>query len=118
MMGKSDPAFAKSSRTGLTRDVHPVWRGIGCFMLILLPIISFAAAKLLVQENSRQRWVNVPQEMGISFSVPFVGQVLIADIALTIVLIVIGFGILTVVYAIFFRLIGPPRYGPLDSPPG
>jgi len=56
--------------------------------------------------------------MGISFSVPFVGQVLIADIALTIVLIVIGFGILTVVYAIFFRLIGPPRYGPLDSPPG
>jgi len=34
-----------------------------------------------------------------------------------IILLVIGFGLLTVLYALMFRLFGPPTYGPLDAPP-
>ena len=26
------------------KGLHPIWRGIGCLMLILIPIIAFAAA--------------------------------------------------------------------------
>ena len=60
----------------------------------------------------------MPAELGISFVVPVVGRVLYADLAVTVILIVIGFALLTVVYAIIYRIIGIPRYGPLDSPPG
>lgn len=36
---------------------------------------------------------------------------------LTVILMFIGFGILSVVYAMMYRVVGPPRYGPFDIPP-
>ena len=117
-MTKYDPTYQPRSRRSIIPPVHPVWRGIGCFLLILLPIVAFAGAKSLVQANFTQRWVQMPAELGISFVVPVVGRVLYADLAVTVILIVIGFALLTVVYAIIYRIIGIPRYGPLDSPPG
>ena len=33
--------------------VHPIWRGIGCFMMVLIPVMSYAGAVLLVEENGR-----------------------------------------------------------------
>ena len=117
-MTKYDPTYQTKSRRSIIPPVHPVWRGIGCFLLILLPIISFAGAKLLVQANGKQRWVQMPVELTRSFPLPMIGRVLYADLALTVILIVIGFAILTVGYAIVYRIIGIPRYGPLDSPPG
>jgi hypothetical protein len=86
--------------------------------LILLPIIAFAGAKLLVQANRTRRWVQIPTELTGSFSVPVVGRVFYADLAVTVGLIIVGFAILTVGYAIVYKVLGIPRYGPLDSPPG
>lgn len=117
-MTKYDPTYQPKSRRTLIPPVHPVWRGIGCILLILLPIISFAAARLLVQANNEQRWIQVPGELTGSFIAPVLGRVFFADLALTVVLIVIGFAIITVAYSILYRFIGIPRYGPLDSPPG
>jgi hypothetical protein len=116
-MSKYDPTYAQSTRR-LGRPVHPIWRGIGCILLILLPILAFAGAKLLVQANIKQRWINIPQEMTGSFTAPLVGRVFFADLAVWIILIVIGFGLLTAVYALIYRLLGPPTRGPLESPPG
>ena len=97
--------------------IHPIWRGIGCLILILLPIIAFAGAKVLVQMNSRRNWVSISKELAGSIVVPVIGRVLYADLAVMIILIVIGFGLLTVLYALMYRLFGPPTYGPLDVPP-
>ncbi len=117
-MSKYDPTYQPKSRRSILPPVHPIWRGIGCILLILLPILSFAGAKILVQANAKQRWVQIPSELTGSFTVPVVGRVLFADLAVSVGLIVIGFAILTVFYAIIYRFIGIPRYGPLDSPPG
>jgi hypothetical protein len=117
-MTKYDPTYQPKSRRTVIPPVHPVWRGIGCFLLILLPIIAFAGAKLLVQANTRQRWLQVPNELYGSFTLPVIGRILFVDLAVTVLLIVIGFAVLTVLYAIIYRIIGIPRYGPLDSPPG
>jgi hypothetical protein len=117
-MTKYDPTYQPKSRRSIIPPVHPVWRGIGCFLLILLPIVAFAGAKIIVQANSRQRWIQMPVELNGSFIVPVIGRVLFADLALTVILIVIGFAIITVGYSIIYRIIGIPRYGPLDSPPG
>jgi hypothetical protein len=117
-MTKYDPTFIAKSRRSFIASIHPVWRGIGCFLLILLPILAFAGSKLLVQQNYQQGWIRLPKELQIWFIVPVVGRVFLADIALTILMIVFLFGIATLVYALLFRLMGPPRHGPLDSPPG
>ena len=117
-MTKYDPTYQPKSRRTIIPPTHPVWRGIGWFLLILLPVLSFAGAKLLVQANVRQRWVQIPTEMAGSFSVPIVGRVSFADLAVAVGLIIVGFAVLTVAYAILYRIFGISRHGPLDSPPG
>jgi hypothetical protein len=31
------------------RNVHPVWRGIGFIMMVLIPLVAFAASDILIQ---------------------------------------------------------------------
>jgi hypothetical protein len=38
------------------------------------------------------------------------------QVFLTVIFSIIGFGILALVYAIVYRVAGPPRYGPFDIP--
>jgi uncharacterized membrane protein YhaH (DUF805 family) len=99
--------------------VHPVWRGIGCFLMILIPIMSYAAAELLIEQNKSARWVAIPGELARTITVPVLGDFphLYATLAVTILLMVLGFSILTVVFAFFWGAVGPSRYGPLDARP-
>jgi hypothetical protein len=83
----------------------------------LIPILSFAGATMLVQENMQQKWVQIPDELKGSFVVPSIGQVLFVDLAVAAILMVIGFGLLTIVYALIYRMFGPSSYGPMDVPP-
>jgi hypothetical protein len=85
-------------------------------MLILLPIIAYSAGVIMVRENFQQRWIPVPRELVGSFTVPVLGRVYYADLAATAALLILGFGVLTVLYAVVYRLFGPPRYSPLDAP--
>lgn len=117
-MSKYDPTIIPKSRRSMIASIHPAWRGIGCFLLILLPTLAFAGSKLLVDQNFEQRWFNLPRELQIWFMVPVIGRVYLADLALTILMLVVLFGIATLVYAVLYRVMGPPRKGPLDSPPG
>ena len=117
-MSKYDPTYQAKSRRSILPPTHPVWRGIGCFLLILIPVLAFAGGKLLVQANRTQRWIQIPAELTGSFFVPVIGRVFYADLAVAVGLIFLIFALLTVVYAIVYKVVGIPRYGPLDSPPG
>ena len=97
--------------------IHPIWQGIGCLLLIIIPVLSFTAAYLLIRENFKMGWVSLPPEMLKSFVVPQLGYIYVADIIFALILIFLGFGILSVVYSFIYRLVGPPRYSPLDAPP-
>jgi hypothetical protein len=99
--------------------IHPVWRGIGCIMIVLIPIMAYAGGVLLVQANRARGWLPVPQAFARSVELPVLGSVpyLYANLAVAIVLALAGFVILTVLYAIFYRLAGPPSLGPTDASP-
>ena len=30
--------------------IHPIWQGIGCIMLLVVPVLAFIAAQVLVDE--------------------------------------------------------------------
>ncbi len=127
-------------------NVHPVWRGIGCFLLLLIPVMSFAGGRLLRQSNDVRGWFQVPQELigsvnpGVSISeslyslaqrVPEISPFLVSvanslprnieiyytELAFMVVFMVLGFGVLTVFYSAMYRTVGPSRYGPVDAPP-
>ncbi len=52
-------------------------------------------------------------------SVPVLGPIdhLWANLMLTLILSLLGFTLLTALYALVYQFIGPSRYGPLDAPP-
>ncbi len=111
--------------------VHPVWRGIGCILLLLIPIMSWYITALLLQSNQKAL---IPSELTKVVAIPVIGvgeidRVIIqvnhyfdsihfvfGQVFFTIIFSVLGFGILSFLYAIFYRVAGPPRYGPFDVP--
>ncbi len=37
-----------SDRKPLQNKVHPIWRGIGCMMMLLIPLLAFGISELLI----------------------------------------------------------------------
>jgi hypothetical protein len=100
-------------------EIHPIWRGIGCILMLIIPVMAYAGAVMLVEANFTQRWVPVPADLARTISIPMIGAVpnLYANLIVTAILALFGYGIMTIVFSLFYGMVGPPRYGPLDSPP-
>ena len=83
---------------------HPVWRGLGFILMAVIAIMSYAGANLLVEANKKNGWIRVPAEIqGGVFWAPDLYAELIVAFFLTFV----GFGILTIVYSIIYRITRP-----------
>jgi hypothetical protein len=112
-------------------EVHPVWRGIGCLIIIITPIISWAAAEVLLGIGKAQKWpflyelgdyIRFPEYV---YKIPVVlvvanyisGFAYLKALLLFFVLLLILFsGVFAVLNAMLYRMIGPPRYTALDAP--
>jgi hypothetical protein len=130
VMGKYN-IYAKKSDGKPRRTVHPVWRGIGFLMIILIPIISFAATLVLLQENAKNGWFSIPADLYIYkiqlVSIPstkdFMYEQNVRDPLIIVKLLITGlfsialFGVFSMVNFAMYGAFGPPRYGPLDVPP-
>jgi hypothetical protein len=40
--------FGKKTRR---REIHPVWRGVGFLMMVLIPVVSWAAMRTVIDRN-------------------------------------------------------------------
>ena len=112
--------------------INPVWRGIGCVLLILVPIMAWFATTLFLQSNQK---LVLPWELTKVVAIPYtrvseIDQVILpinryfastgfvfGQVFFTIIFSIIGFGVMAFLYAILYRVAGPPRYGPFDVPP-
>jgi hypothetical protein len=92
---------------------HPVWRGIGCGLMIIIPAISYIAANYFVTNANLYKWMVLPGEMVVKvFSDPLI----LIKILYAIIFAAGLYLILTVITFIVNRFFGPPRYGPQDIP--
>ncbi len=113
-------------------EPHPVWRGIGCLIMLLVPALSLGISAILVEAAPSLGIPLPPGLLGrpvmpeILFQVPgLVGilywiqsldnlyAVLVGAFAITVLLA----GALALGYAFLYRFIGPPRYSEFDAPP-
>lgn len=99
--------------------MHPIWRGIGCVTFVLGPVIAYAGGRLLVDLNREMRWVAMPYELMRPVPILDLATVdhLYADLLVALVLLLLGFALVSVVYGIIYSVLGPSRYGPLDADP-
>ena len=109
----------------------PIWRGIGCLLIILVPVISYAAAELSLPFFLNQGLV--PRELLFTPRVPdwlwyapmlaqivqsLIGQyAFLAILILTFIYTLFIGTVISIFYAFMYRIISPKRYGPLDAPP-
>jgi hypothetical protein len=100
--------------------VHPIWNAIGCLFLILIPILAYTGATLLVEANVEAKWIAVSNDLMRTIRLPVLGLEaphFLANLLAAGVLILLGYGLLMVIYAALYSIIGPEKYSPLDSPP-
>jgi len=85
-------------------NVHPIWRGIGFLLLGVIAIMSYAGANLLVEANKTKGWIAVPVDIrgGVSWAPD-----LYAELIVMFFLMMIGFGVITIVYSIIYKISRP-----------
>lgn len=122
------------ARREKAKETPAIWRGFGCLLMIIIPIMSYAASVITIQSVYVNSPALIPRELLIRADVPrFVWQylpVLAAflqkilnnpflwvNLAGMVVYMLIFSGIISIIYAWLFRAFGPPRYGRLDAPP-
>lgn len=111
-MGKND-LYSPSSLQSAKKPIHPIWRGIGFIFIILIPILSYIGALVLLEENTKRGWFGIPRELFVPIFDPLLG----VKIGIAIVLMIILYGIYTLISFIVLSIAAPPRYGPFDVPP-
>jgi hypothetical protein len=110
--------------------IHPIWRAFGCVMIILIPIMSGAAAWELVNGLGK----NLPYISGMRgnlqlpqtlYTLPYISLAaakissipnLPALIIFFLLILILFTGIVSMLYAMIYRVIGPPRYTQIDAP--
>ena len=113
-------------------SLHPVWYGIGCLMTIITPIISGAAARVMVDLGISQKWKYVLamsgsfQFPGIFYQIPYIstaasyisGVRFFEALFVFFVLFLLLFsGFFALLNAVLYRMFGPPKYSDIDAPP-
>jgi hypothetical protein len=115
-----------------TDETHAVWRGIGCLMGLIVPVICWELAVVTVKVAVASNWPLPYQLMGhpvmpallwksaalIPALVFIEGrQNLYAVLAVTFAYIIVASASISFAYALAYRFFGPGRYGPYDAPP-
>ncbi len=115
-----------------TSQTHVIWRGIGCLLMLIIPVMAFVLASVTVSLALTSGWPLPYQLLGnpvmpavlwnLHMLDPLLGFIqsqanLYAILAFTVLYIVIMSAVITLLYAIVYRIVGPSRYGPLDAPP-
>ncbi|MCC6148510.1 MAG: hypothetical protein IT308_13205 [Anaerolineaceae bacterium] len=106
--------YSSYERAQKKKTIHPIWRGIGFALIILIPILSYAASVVLLDANRANGWVRIPQELILkgwgdpNLAVKFI---------LTVVLSILLYGFFSLITFFLYGSLGPPRYGPYDVPP-
>jgi hypothetical protein len=118
-MSKYDKFNPRASAAQRPWDIHPIWRGIGCLLMILIPVMAYAGAVLLVQANVSQGWVPISSELSQRVTIPNVGSFdyLFINLLVAALLALLGFGLIVAIYSLVYRAVGPSQLGPLDAEP-
>jgi hypothetical protein len=95
------------------RKPHPIWRGIGCVLMILNPVMSYFGMILIMQLNAQNGWFKIPNDLYVEYKDPLI---MVNGIVFLIILFLL-FSIYALFVFIIQKVAGPARYGIYDVPP-
>ncbi len=131
-MGKHTEFSQRQSSRVKPKAPHDIWRGIGCLMILIIPAISIAAGYETVKYAINNHWP-IPYQLLVPVRLPDVFYAtaglrtvfnplssipnFYANAAASLLYMMLLSGLISVIYAAVYRMVGPDRYGPTDAPP-
>ena len=112
------------------RDINPIWRGVGCLLIVIVPLVSWGLMLLLTPVIVGSGVVP-PEIMGtVKFPDWFVKSPItngfagflssIPDLWLKLILFLVVLLLLTaissLIYSMVYQVVGPARYSEMDAP--
>lgn len=62
-MGSKNRQYTREPSESSYRRIHPIWRGVGFGMIVLIPIMSYAATQVLLEQNGLHNWFPLPIDL-------------------------------------------------------
>ena len=127
-MGKYSKYQRKSEKKP---EANPIWRGIGCILIVVVPVISYALMVILTPAIVATGLVPYALLGYVKFPEWVLRTPILSDIALFIggindlglkliaffVILLLVAAIFSLLYSLVSQVIGPPRYSDKDAPP-
>lgn len=130
-MGKYNRRSNAPSGPNPKTTVNPYMRGIGCLMMVIVPVFAYAVGHYLAEENFA--WQIFPPAWYAPLAIsPALAQNVVfgliapilannpiypAGLAIALFVIIVVGGIVSIVYGYMYTLLAPSKYGPTDVPP-
>lgn len=93
---------------------HPIWRGIGCILIIVVPALSYLIANILIKNRGSIDWLFIPEDIVVvRFSDPFI----LVKIFYAAIITLVFLALITLVTFLVNSLFGLKKFGPVDVPP-
>ena len=127
-MGRYSKFHRKSP---VKKGLHPIWRGIGCILIIVVPLLAYglmlvfvppiiATGKIpyqLLGNVHFPEWAyHYRMLSGIAIFISSINNLLM-DIVTFFVMLLLLTGVASLLYSIFYSVVGPVRYSQVDAPP-
>jgi hypothetical protein len=113
------------------QELHPIWRGIGCLLFVIVPVLSYAITVLIIPAiqatgifpaviYQRIRFPDWAYETifisGIARFITNIDYFWATLIFFVVVLLVLA-GVFSIIYSAVYQAVGPARYTAVDAPP-
>ncbi len=95
------------------KGMNPVWRAIGCVLILVFAGGGYFLADWFMYQNETHDWIPIPEGL---INIPFAQWLpsgIVVKLVIAIVFMVVGFGLVNLIYAILF----PIKPGKYDAPP-
>jgi uncharacterized SAM-binding protein YcdF (DUF218 family) len=114
------------------KQPHGIWRGIGCLMMVIIPAISILIGIQIVNTALENKWrmpsqlLGYPQLADVIYKIGGLRDLLVpltkvqhlyAYIVVSLICMALISSVISMIYAVIYRIVNPVRYGPLDAPP-
>ncbi|HOE02441.1 MAG TPA: hypothetical protein PKZ26_00675 [Anaerolineaceae bacterium] len=94
---------------------HPIWRGVGCILIVVLPLISYYLTSFLIDNKEKYPWLVIPEDLIIKQYMK--DPLIIVRLVYALVFLIALVAFLSLLVSIVLRLFLPSKYEPVDVPP-
>jgi hypothetical protein len=113
-MGRDSWRYAAHERERLKKKrMNPAWRGVGCFMIVLITLAGYLFAGWFLRANAAQQWIYLPPELINPSWATFLGGGVLLQLVTALLFMIFSFGLINIIYSIMF----PIQPGDTDVPP-